>query len=563
MGHSCRHRGGGGPARGPAGGRLGDGRGRALRAVPAGAPHRRHLRRVGAVRDGAARPPLPGLRHRHQGGALQEGGGRAAGHLVRRAPHAPHPRADDRAQRLHRRLRRRRGDQIGRADRRRSDGDDSALARAHDRRHRGGAPGLRRGRRSEGAAGRAHRHPAGREVRGDPRRRGARARTSTPSAWTRPSSRRGDFYRILEEVRWELDLRGHNHVKILASGGVDEYEILAPQPGGRRLRRRNLHRQRAGAQLRARHHGDRGAAHGQARQVVGRQGSLPASRHARDRRRCRPGRRPPDGGAGSLLLKPLVSGGARSCAICRLRGPSATSSSTSSDRCRSTRCGGRDSGAISSAGLCRFSIEIVGQHARRGRAAPRSPFPARTLERAVPAGLSRPRDFEGALRRRPGTVPADRRGEEGLALARRARRRSRPAWRSPPTYATHGAARDLGPHRREVLPGEPRRSCGAVRGRGRRAAPPQGLHDRRVSALGIAGRGRRRGAADRLDPRAGAAERPARGGQGARARGARRVSHRRRARSGARRGQPHRRHQQPRPGHLRDAHRDDARARCR
>src|SRR5512145_1924683 len=45
-----------------------------------------------------------------------------------------------------------------------------------------------------------------------------------------PSSRRGDFYRILEEVRWELDLRGHNHVKLLASGGVDEYEILALNP---------------------------------------------------------------------------------------------------------------------------------------------------------------------------------------------------------------------------------------------------------------------------------------------------------------------------------------------
>jgi nicotinate phosphoribosyltransferase len=41
-----------------------------------------------------------------------------------------------------------------------------------------------------------------------------------------PSSRRGDFFRILEEVRWELDLRGFTHVKILASGGIDEYEIL-------------------------------------------------------------------------------------------------------------------------------------------------------------------------------------------------------------------------------------------------------------------------------------------------------------------------------------------------
>jgi nicotinate phosphoribosyltransferase len=45
-----------------------------------------------------------------------------------------------------------------------------------------------------------------------------------------PSSRRGDFYRILEEVRWELDYRGFEHVKILASGGIDEYEILRLNP---------------------------------------------------------------------------------------------------------------------------------------------------------------------------------------------------------------------------------------------------------------------------------------------------------------------------------------------
>src|SRR6266550_3776790 len=43
-------------------------------------------------------------------------------------------------------------------------------------------------------------------------------------------SRRGDFYRIIEEVRWELDLRGFGHVKILASGGIDEYEILNLNP---------------------------------------------------------------------------------------------------------------------------------------------------------------------------------------------------------------------------------------------------------------------------------------------------------------------------------------------
>ena len=40
------------------------------------------------------------------------------------------------------------------------------------------------------------------------------------------SSRRGDFLRILKEVRWELDLRGHSKVKIFASGGITEREIL-------------------------------------------------------------------------------------------------------------------------------------------------------------------------------------------------------------------------------------------------------------------------------------------------------------------------------------------------
>jgi nicotinate phosphoribosyltransferase len=45
-----------------------------------------------------------------------------------------------------------------------------------------------------------------------------------------PSSRRGDLYRIVEEVRWELALRGFEHVKIVASGGIDEYEILRLNP---------------------------------------------------------------------------------------------------------------------------------------------------------------------------------------------------------------------------------------------------------------------------------------------------------------------------------------------
>ncbi|HIE43739.1 MAG TPA: nicotinate phosphoribosyltransferase [Candidatus Omnitrophica bacterium] len=41
-----------------------------------------------------------------------------------------------------------------------------------------------------------------------------------------PSSRRGDMAKIVEEVRWELDLRGFEHVKIIVSGGVDEKDIV-------------------------------------------------------------------------------------------------------------------------------------------------------------------------------------------------------------------------------------------------------------------------------------------------------------------------------------------------
>ncbi|MFQ6051646.1 MAG: nicotinate phosphoribosyltransferase [Candidatus Hydrothermarchaeota archaeon] len=40
-----------------------------------------------------------------------------------------------------------------------------------------------------------------------------------------PGSRRGDFKRIVEEVRWELDIRGYEYVKILISGGIDEFKI--------------------------------------------------------------------------------------------------------------------------------------------------------------------------------------------------------------------------------------------------------------------------------------------------------------------------------------------------
>lgn len=40
-----------------------------------------------------------------------------------------------------------------------------------------------------------------------------------------PSSRRGNMKDIVLEVKWELKLRGYDHVKIVVSGGLDEEEI--------------------------------------------------------------------------------------------------------------------------------------------------------------------------------------------------------------------------------------------------------------------------------------------------------------------------------------------------
>jgi nicotinate phosphoribosyltransferase len=45
-----------------------------------------------------------------------------------------------------------------------------------------------------------------------------------------PSSRRGNFYRILEETRWELDLRGYRHVKFYVSGGIREEDVPGLNP---------------------------------------------------------------------------------------------------------------------------------------------------------------------------------------------------------------------------------------------------------------------------------------------------------------------------------------------
>lgn len=41
-----------------------------------------------------------------------------------------------------------------------------------------------------------------------------------------PSSRRGDLKKIVQEVRWELKIRGGGKVKIFVSGGLDEQEVL-------------------------------------------------------------------------------------------------------------------------------------------------------------------------------------------------------------------------------------------------------------------------------------------------------------------------------------------------
>lgn len=40
-----------------------------------------------------------------------------------------------------------------------------------------------------------------------------------------PSSRRGEWRKIIEEVRWELNIRGGRNVKIFVSGGIDEREV--------------------------------------------------------------------------------------------------------------------------------------------------------------------------------------------------------------------------------------------------------------------------------------------------------------------------------------------------
>ena len=45
-----------------------------------------------------------------------------------------------------------------------------------------------------------------------------------------PGSRRGNFKEIIQEVRWELNLRGFNHIKIFVSGGLTEETVQELHP---------------------------------------------------------------------------------------------------------------------------------------------------------------------------------------------------------------------------------------------------------------------------------------------------------------------------------------------
>ena len=47
-----------------------------------------------------------------------------------------------------------------------------------------------------------------------------------------PGSRKGDFAEIVREVRWELDVRGYGHVKIMVSGGIDDKNITKLSEAG-------------------------------------------------------------------------------------------------------------------------------------------------------------------------------------------------------------------------------------------------------------------------------------------------------------------------------------------
>ena len=125
-----------------------------------------------------------------------------------------------------------------------------------------------------------------------------------------PSSRRGDFYRILEEVRWELDSAASSTSRSSPPAASTSTRSAA-QPAGGRLRGGHGHRQRAGPQLRARHHGDRG-------QPIAKRGKQSGAKRVLRCRACgktvvvaahKPVARVPVRRGYEDLLKPLITGG--------------------------------------------------------------------------------------------------------------------------------------------------------------------------------------------------------------------------------------------------------------
>ena len=297
-----------------------------------------------------------------------------------------------------------------------------------------------------------------------------------------PSSRRGDFYRIIEEVRWELNLRGFDHVKIIASGGIDEYEILRLNPAGGRLRRGHLHRQRARAELRARHHGDRGQARGQAGQVVGRQGRAIAVAACRTTVVVPAGKGPEACACGKhaweSLLKPLVRGGRvardlppprtiRDYVLDQLAAVPLETLRRQGLRQRLLRAM-RGRGAAGSPGACEAAggdMTILDDIVRDKRDELQRRRAAVAHERAggaLPEPGPRPRPRGGAATRsgrRARSSPRSRRPRPRGGCSGRSRS-GRP---SPRAYVRGGAAALSIAHRREVLPGQPRprwRPCG-------------------------------------------------------------------------------------------------------